>query len=506
MTDDRLDRMGAFDAVMWGVEDDPLLRSVIVAMMVLDRQPDMDVLLDRITRMTVAVPKLRQRVIGNPISLVPPRWEFDPHFDLSYHVKRYHVPPDGSDRPLLHLAEQLGEQDFDRDRPLWEIAVAEGFDGTRAAVIVKLHHSITDGMGGMAMAATLFDVARTPAADLGPIPPIPSGPRLGLIGRVANGARFAAGAVLHHGQHLAEDAVELAGRVVSDPGASAVAGSTFAQSAARLLAPASAPLSPLMHGRSLSTHMAVISVPFPVLKAAARTAGGTVNDAYLAAVSGGLATYHEAHRSPCEYVRVNMPVNLRTPGDAESGNRWVPARFGLPLDSGDPVARIQRLSPILEQARTEPALVLTDTVYRLLTALPRSATTSVSAAMMKGVDVVATNVPGPPVRLYSGGARVEVIVPFAPKAGGAVNIALMTYNGVAHVGVNIDTRAVRDPDVFLDHLRAAFEQVIAIADPQARASISLHSAASVAVPATKAPAKKTAARKRPAATTASRQG
>ena len=39
MSDDRLDRMGAFDAVMWGVEQDPILRSVVVAMTVLDSEP-----------------------------------------------------------------------------------------------------------------------------------------------------------------------------------------------------------------------------------------------------------------------------------------------------------------------------------------------------------------------------------------------------------------------------------------------------------------------------------
>ena len=126
MTDDRLDRMGAFDAVMWGVEQDPILRSVIVAMVVLDTEPDIDLLVDRITRMTLAVPKLRQRVIGNPVSLIPPRWEVDPNFDLAFHLKRFHVPADGSDRPLMRIAEQMAEQDFDRDRPLWEMALVAG--------------------------------------------------------------------------------------------------------------------------------------------------------------------------------------------------------------------------------------------------------------------------------------------------------------------------------------------------------------------------------------------
>jgi WS/DGAT/MGAT family acyltransferase len=471
MTDDRLDRMGAFDAVMWGVEADPVLRSVIVAMTILDSEPEVELLVERIDRMTLAVPKLRQRVIGNPVSPIPPRWEVDPNFDIAYHIKRYHVPADGTDRPLMRIAEQMAEQDFDRDRPLWEAALVQGFDGDRSAMILKIHHAITDGVGGMAMAASLFDITRTPVTDLGARPDEPSGEVLGLPQRLVNGTQFATRSVLNRSRALAGGAAGLVGRAVSDPGAALVAGAAFTQSASRLLAPASEPLSPLMHGRSLSVRMHVIQVPFAPFKAASKKAGGTINDTYLAAVAGGVAAYHESHRAPCEYVRVNMPVNMRTTLDDSGGNRWVPARFAMPIDSGDPVARIKRLSPILKQARTEPALSLSDSIYRLLTALPQSAATSVSAGMMKGCDLAVTNVPGPPIALYASGAEAQAIVPFAPKAGAAVNIGLMTYNGTAYVGLNIDTRAIPDPDSFVEHVRAAFDGVLAISGTPARATV-----------------------------------
>jgi hypothetical protein len=149
----------------------------------------------------------------------------------------------------------------------------------------------------------------------------------------------------------------------------------------------------------------------------------------------------------------------------------------MPIDSGDPVDRIKHLSPLLKQARTEPALQVSDTIYRLLTALPQSAATSVAAGMMKGCDLAITNVPGPPVELYTSGAAVQAIVPFAPKAGAAVNIALMTYHGTAFVGVNVDTRAIPDADVFVEHLRDAFDEVLAIADPLARTVVGLQSGA-----------------------------
>ena len=49
----------------------------------------------------------------------------------------------------------------------------------------------------------------------------------------------------------------------------------------------------------------------------------------------------------------------------------------------------------------------------------------------------------------------------APKGGAAANIGLMTYNGTGYVGLNIDTRAIPDPDVFIEHIRAGFDDVLA---------------------------------------------
>ena len=401
------------------------------------------------------------------MSPIPPRWEVDPNFDLTFHLKRFHVPADGSDRPLMRIAEQMAEQDFDRDRPLWEMALVQGWDGERSAVIIKLHHAITDGVGGMAMAASLFDLTRAPPTNLGAMPPEPTARCPGYCGPGRQrGALRRQRRLSAQGRALTGGAIGLVERVAADPGESAVSGAAFAQSVARLLAPANEPLSPLMHGRSLSVQLAVLQVPFRPFKAASKKVGGTLNDTYMAAVGGGVAAYHEAHNAPCDYVRVNMPVNMRTSSDDSTGNRWVPARFPMPIDSGDAATRIKRLAPLLMQARTEPALVVSDTIYRLLTALPQSAATSVAAGMMKGCDLAITNVPGPPIALYASGAEVQAIVPFAPKAGAAANVGLMTYNGIAYVGINIDTRAIPDPGVFIECIRAAFDEVLAIADPR----------------------------------------
>ena len=73
--------------------------------------------------------------------------------------------------------------------------------------------------------------------------------------------------------------------------------------------------------------------------------------------------------------------------------------------------------------------------------------------MLKCCDFVTTNVPGAPVPVFIGGARVDRLYAFAPTAGAAVNVSLISHCETCCIGVVIDTTAVPDPDVLLDCLR-----------------------------------------------------
>ena len=455
-------RMGAFDAVMWNVEEDPVLRSVIVAMMLLDKTPDIVVATDRIERMTLAVPKLRQRVVGNPVSMVPPRWEVDPNFDLTYHLRWVAAPrKDRSLRPALDHAQRMAEQDFDRKRPLWEMTLMTGLPKDQAVLMVKIHHAITDGMGGLAMAAAMLDLARNPDTDLGEKPEAPTSDILGLSKRLSSGVAFEARRVATTSKATVTGIGGLAMRTVKDPMQTAGDAAAFAASAGRLLAPASVPESPIMTTRSLSSYFDFFDCDFADLKAAAKANGGTINDAFMTVVTRGLNRYHDRHGSPVGGLRVNMPINMRTgPEDTQGGNRWVPARVVLPVDVPDAAEHMKVLSPLLKQARTEPALMLSDQVYRLLVRMPTSAATSLSAGLMKGTDFAATNLPGPPVPVFFGGAEVLALLPFAPRGGASVNIAMMTYNGRAEFAVNIDERAVPDTAELIADFKVALDEVL----------------------------------------------
>ena len=495
-------RMDWADAVMFGVEEDPILRSVITLVLLLDQEPDEEVLRSRIDRMTRSIPKLRQRAVGNPLSLAPPRWEIDPNFDLDYHLRWVKAPnPDGTMRPVFTMAEQMAEGDFDKARPLWEMLLVSGLKDGQAAFIAKIHHSVTDGVGGLQMAAMLFDLDRT-GQDLGPMPSAPTGEAASFTERLRQGVTFEARTTVGDMKSALGQGTDFVKDAVTDPIGMATSAGEMAASLSRMLAPASEPMSTVFGERSLSVYFDLIDVPLDDLKKAGKAGRGTLNDAFVAGVVGGLRRYHERHGTVPDALRVNMPVNLRSPADAgKEGNAWVPARFPVPMNEADPAKRVQQLHPVLRQARTEPAAVLTDQVFRLLTMLPRSIATVVAGGLMKGTDFVATNVPGPPIPVYFAGAQILRMLPYAPKAGAAVNCALMSYNGVAQVGVNIDTLAVANPAELVDDLRAGLEEIVALGAPapaEPAPTPAPKKAPAKKVAAKKAPAKKAAAKKAPA--------
>jgi diacylglycerol O-acyltransferase len=491
-------RMEWADAVMFGVEEDPVLRSVITLVILLDSEPDEKLVRERIDRMSRMIPKLRQRAVGNPMSIAPPRWEVDPNFDIGYHLRWVRAPKsDSSIRPVFTLAEQMAEGDFDRARPLWEMLLVTGLDNGQAAFITKIHHAVTDGVGGMQMAALLFDLDRK-GAELGPMPEAPIAQPATFTERMRQGMSFEARTTVSDVKSAIGTGTGFVKDAVTDPLGVATSATEMASSLSRMLAPASEPMSTVFGERSLSVYFDLIDVPLAGLKKAGKSSKGTLNDAYIAGVVGGLRRYHERHGSLPDALRVNMPVNLRSPGDAgKQGNAWVPARFPVPMNESDPSKRIQQLHPVLRQSRTEPAAVLTDQVFRLLTMLPRSISTVVAGNLMKGTDFVATNVPGPPIPVFFAGTQILRILPYAPKAGAAVNCALMSYNGIAQIGVNIDRVSVPNPGELVDDLRAGLEEVIALGEEPA--------AAATPPAAEKAPAKKPAAKKAPAKKSAAKK-
>ena len=454
-------QMSDADALMWNVEKDPTLRSTVVTVLTLDRRPDWDALVERVERGSRLIPRLRQRVVTPPLRAGPPHWSADPHFDLSYHLRRVRAPAPGDFERVLDLARNAAMAGFDRVRPLWEYTVVDGLEGDRSAFVIKVHHSMTDGVGGMKLLMMLFDLERAPGPP-GPadeLDDLPVFAPLGLLGRSFDQRRRQVTAVARRGLANAVDAARAALR---DPERALHEATRVARSVTSFLAPATTPRSPITGARSLGRRLAALDVPLDDLKRAAKSAGGSLNDAFLAAVVGGMQRYHSLHGVEPEQLRMVMPINLRGEGATLGGNHFTPARFLVPLQIADPAERVRALGELARAIRDEPAVALTDTLAMVLNQLPSRFTTAFFGAMLKGSDFVTTNVPGSPFPLYVAGAELERMYPFAPLSGTAANVALLSHCGTCCIGINTDAVAIPDAPEFAKSVEAGFGEVLAL--------------------------------------------
>ncbi len=445
------------DAFSWAMEHDPRLRSTVVTIFTLDRVPDWDAVADRFRRMYAELPMFRRRVVENPLP-APPQWEDDPEFDFDYHVRHVMAPAPGTFDTVLEMARRAEMDDFDRARPLWEVTMVDGLEGGEAAMICKLHHALTDGVGGVQIAMILFDLQEEPP-EPGPPPPEPLVvvPPLGARPRgvAAYDVKLLGG--------LAVNAVRSAPRLLVDglrrPVGSVRDAAGLAASVYRTVRPINRTGSPLMRERGRVRRLSVHEVPFAELRAAGHLAGGTLNDAFLAGITGGLRRYHALHDLEVDELHVTMPVNIRGADDPVGGNRITLMRFDLPAGVQDAKERIRRTHERAGGIRNEASLPYTQQIAGALNLMPRWYIGSI----LRHVDFLASDVPGIPVPVFLGGARLKMQYPFGPTIGSAVNVTLMTYVDTCALGINIDTLAVPDPEVLHECLVAGFDEVLDLA-------------------------------------------
>ena len=444
------------DAFTFTLERDPLLRATIVAVATFERPPDWDLLVARIDRATRLVPRFRQKLVDVPLGLAPPRWIVDADFDLSLHLQRVRVPKGGDVAAVLAMARSAGSTSFDRDRPLWQFTLVEGLASGGAALIMKLHHALTDGVGGIEIAAHVVDLAPD-AEDLGPLPPAPAAQPHGLFEVAADTVDHHLGRLSDVGRGVRDMVPHLLRQSVTHPRRTVQDGVETALAIGRFVRPVTRTSSPIMRERRNLRDVGHFDVSQHALSDAAHRQDSTLNDAFLAGIAGGLRRYHEHHRAAVDHLRISMPVNVRTERDDLGGNHVTVERFDLPVGTTDPARRMRRIGEVCRALRHDPAIPYASTIASVLNLLP----VDVTASMLRHVDLLASNVPGFPAPVYVGGARLEAFHVYGATLGSAANVTLMSYDGTCHVGVSTDTGAVPDPDVFLTCLEEGFAEVIA---------------------------------------------
>jgi WS/DGAT/MGAT family acyltransferase len=450
--------MNAVEALMWRMEGDPRLRSTITSLELLDTTPDWDRFMAAHDWATRLVPRFRQRVVEPALGMGRPTWVVDPHFDLHYHVRRVRLPEGGDWSATLQLAEQLAMTPFDRARSPWEATLIEGLPDGASAYLLKLHHATTDGLGAVQLLGMLHSTTREPTADK----PQPKAPAheyttpADLLGRqVSRDAAGAPGLALRN----ATGAV----RALQRPDRALGRAVRFGASLRRVLADPDAEGSPLLRERSLSWRFTTLDVPFAQLRAASKTVGGSLNDAFVAALLGGFRRYHEELGTPIGTMPIAIPISVRKADDAEGGNQFAGARLVAPVGIVDPQERMREIGALVRRARSEPAVAALGLVAPALSRLPPPVISQLAGGLTKANDLQASNVPGIRDNRFIAGARIVRAYGFGPLPGCATMITLVSHGDLCCIGVNVDPAAVTDGPRFERCLHEGFDEVLALA-------------------------------------------
>lgn len=401
------------------------------------------------------LPRLRQRVHRAPLHLFPPVWEDDPHFDIAFHVNHLALPRPGDEDQLLELCAELLSWPLDLTRPPWEIWFVEGLAEGKVAVFEKFHHSLSDGIGGVQLAAVLLDVrpdvpAGTSAHTWRPTPPRHTG-------EVVAHDLASRGAAVAHVLAAAGEQLRHPGAVLGEL-ASAAEG-IYSLLGSQTIAPRTSVNAPVGRHRRL----AVVRQSMDALRGAGAQAGATVNDVLLTAVAAGVRRLLQHRGQSLKELQVMVPVGLEHEAGAELANRVSAMLVRLPLDIEDPVELLGAVAGVVGRAKTDHQ---SSAGRLLIAALDLAPEPVIGAAGLlvqhqPFVNLVVTNVPGSPVPLYAMGTRLLEAVPIVPIAGNlSVGVAALSYEDRLVVGITADRDRCPDVGVLAGGIEDAFAALI----------------------------------------------
>jgi diacylglycerol O-acyltransferase len=418
-------------------------------------------LLASVERKLPLLPRFRQR-LEYPALVDRAVWIDDPHFDLEYHVRRTSLPEPGTREQLGHAVAELMEEHLSRFRPLWELWAIDGLREGGTALLLKVHHSVADGVTGAHDMMLLFDDrpgTRRRGGRHGPEPwepePSPSPGRLLADATVRMAARPAAGAGAL--ARMARDPSRLVGGLLG-----------FAEIAAAALRPA--PRCPMNAPIGPNRSFASVTTSLRDVKDVKDALGGTVNDVVVAATAGGLRHWLLSRDEPVAGVelRALIPVSLRRPGDGDaSGNLVTGVLAPLPVYEADPVERLRTVSMAMTRAKHSRQALGAWVLLNLPAFVPTIMARRVAAVqrVQRFFNLSLTNVPGPEAPLYIAGRRVVDMIPVPPlSANTGLIVGALSYAGRMSFGLVADPDTVDDIGIVAEGIeRSLFELIEAAA-------------------------------------------
>jgi WS/DGAT/MGAT family acyltransferase len=402
------------------------------------------------------VPRFRQRVAFPPFGMGRPVWVDDEGFDVEFHLRRAALPKPGGMRELADFVQRVHSRPLDRSKPLWEMYHVEGLEDGYAAVLFKSHHAMIDGASGIDIATVMVDFSPEPQRiTRQPWVPDPS-PSQG---------EFLVDAIRDQVTHPVRSLMDGIGRVARAPSEVWEQARSVLGGAGEILSRGVAPTSPFNREVGPNRRLALAQYPLTDAKAVKDELGGTVNDVVLASVTGALRRWYEHRRLDPSGValRAMVPVSTRdTSQQMALGNQVSMFFVDLPIGVADPTERLRRISERTRELKSSHQAMAATAIMGSAQWAPPTlhALAARLVSRTRFMNLVVSNVPGPQMPLYIGGARIVSaypVMPLAPKV--ALSVAVTSLAGTMGFGYTGDWNAVPDVEVLAEGTDRAIEEL-----------------------------------------------
>jgi diacylglycerol O-acyltransferase / wax synthase len=460
------------DAV-WLRMDRPGNLAQIAGVMIFDTPIDRARLIELIYERLLVYDRFRQRVRLPPLGLGLPRWEFDPHFDLNYHLPQVSLPEPGGQLELQRLVGDLMSQPLDRAHPLWRIYCVDNYQGGCALAPV-LHHCIADGLALVQVLLAMADPQPEASTFQRPAPPdraavsrsglAPFRPAAQLIGATTALARTAAREAL-----LALVEPTRVTQAVS-------LGALGVTSAGKLLLTGPDQKTIITGLCGVEKRVAwSAAIPLRDIVRAGRALHSTVNDVLLATAAGALRRYLERRGQDTTGLncRAMVPVSIRAAKDLNQlGNQFGLVILSLPVGVRDPLLRLQVLKRRMDDIKDTPEALVAFGILNVIGLTPQQIEKIIVDIFASKVSAVMTNVPGPRRPIYLAGQRLNSLMFWVPRGGDiGLGLSILSYAGSAYVGIATDAGLLPDPQAIVDEFHAELADLLRLTAP-ARSTLS----------------------------------
>ena len=456
----RRERMSAVDTA-WLRMDRPTNLMMIVGVMVFNRRIDFDRLRNTVeARLVGRYRRFRQCAVQE---VTGAWWEDDPDFDIDAHLGRCALPANAGKAELQALAGEMAMQPLNPGKPLWRFDLIEDYAGG-SAMVVRIHHSIADGIALVGVILSLTDLSShapaqkrfTPEPEEDYADEVPAG----LLETLADTLTSAVSMGTEWGGkalNLASDTDRLStyGRY----------GIGLLTELAKLLAmPVDSPTS--LKGKTSTVKRVAWSDPIPLaeVKALGKALGCSVNDILLSAVAGALRAYFQQKGESVHDVgvRAMIPVNLRSARDEGTlGNRFGLGTLLLPVHEGNPFARLFLVRERMNELKGSYQPPLTLGILAAVGVAPKIVQQQFLDILAAKASTVMTNVPGPKQPLYLAGSRLDQCMFWVPQSGDiGIGVSILSYNDTVQFSLITDYHFVPDPETIAPLFAAEFEKMV----------------------------------------------